>query len=344
MELELKIADENDALLWDKVVESSSHGTIFHTWKWLKIVEKHTKCRLYPLIGAKESTIIGICPVFYQTFWGIKRVESPPPRMALPYLGPIIVDYDKFKQSKRESIYTEFIKNMDKFISSNLKPNYTYIALTPSLDPRPFKWTNYKVHALFDYNLNMEKGEEAVWQNFDKPARDHIKKANKENICFKEGTEEDLHYIYDSLVTRYKEQNKYVTVPEKYLFDIFNNYYPENMRIFIAKSGENNVGGIVSLLYKDTIYFWIGAAKSDLKVASPNDMIHWEGMRWGCNHGFKYYEETGANEERLCRFKSKYNPELMTRFTATKYSSYMYLLAEKAYTKVFKKVYGVLFK
>ncbi len=342
METELKVIDDRDAELWDKIVESSSHGTIFHTWKYLKIVEKHTGAKLYPLMGVKESTVIGIFPIFYQKNYGIKMVMSPPPKTSIPYLGPIIVDYDKFKQSKRESIYTNFIKVVDDFVSSNLKPNYTYFALIPSLDPRPFIWAHYETHAYFDYNIDLSKGEESVWQSMDKAARDHIKKANKEGMQFSFGSKEELKYVYDSLVSRYEEQNRYENMPGDYLFDIYDNFYPQNLRIFIAKFGEETVGGIVGLLFKGNIYFWIGAAKSELKNASPNDLIHWEAMKWACNNGFKIYEETGANQERLCRFKSKYNPELTTRFAATKYSSFLIVLAEKGYRDVLRKLIGRL--
>ena len=34
MSVELNIVSEKDAEEWDRLVDSSPHGTIFHTWKW----------------------------------------------------------------------------------------------------------------------------------------------------------------------------------------------------------------------------------------------------------------------------------------------------------------------
>jgi hypothetical protein len=48
MSIELRVAEKNEGKSWDRMVEASTYGTIFHTWKWLKIIEKHTKSKLYP--------------------------------------------------------------------------------------------------------------------------------------------------------------------------------------------------------------------------------------------------------------------------------------------------------
>ena len=39
--MEITIASDADQPLWDDIVVNSSEGTLFHTWKWLKIMEKH---------------------------------------------------------------------------------------------------------------------------------------------------------------------------------------------------------------------------------------------------------------------------------------------------------------
>ena len=122
MEIDLKIAAEDEAAVWDKIVDSSPHSTIFHTWKWLKITEKHSRSRLYPVMGYKGTTVIGIYPLFFQKMFGISCVFSPPPATAVPFLGPIIVGYDALKQNKKESVFLNFQKSIDEFIFSELNP------------------------------------------------------------------------------------------------------------------------------------------------------------------------------------------------------------------------------
>ena len=333
MTIELKIADKKDAEEWDKLVDSSQHGTIFHTWKWLKIAEKHTNSKLYPIVGYKGAEPVGVYPVFHKKKFLIKMVFSPPSGTAIPYLGPVIANYASFKQSKRASTYKDFNRAVDEFVFSKLKPHYTSISLTPSLDPRPFLWTDYKIDVIFDYHLDLTKGEEKIWQDFDINLRGHIKKAIKGGIKVENGTKEDIEDIYYSLVRRYREQNKIVTVPKEYLLDLYDAFYPNNLKVFMAKYEGKNVGGIVAIVYKDKVSFWIGAAKPEIKKLSPNDLAQWEAIKWACDKGLKIYEEIGAGTERLAEFKAKYNPELSIRFSAVK-SSFVSSLLEKCYKKV----------
>ena len=44
--MELKIADETDQQNWDAIVERSPNGTLFHTWKWLKLLEKYSSLKI----------------------------------------------------------------------------------------------------------------------------------------------------------------------------------------------------------------------------------------------------------------------------------------------------------
>jgi len=72
--VELKIAKNEDSEAWNNIVENSPQGTIFHTWKWLKIVEKHTNSKLYPIIGYKGTEPVGVYPLFFVKKKGIRLV------------------------------------------------------------------------------------------------------------------------------------------------------------------------------------------------------------------------------------------------------------------------------
>ena len=339
MTIELKIADEKDAEEWDKLVESSPHGTIFHTWKWLKIAEKHTNSKLYPIIGYKGTTPVGVFPLFYQRKALLKMVFSPPPHTAIPYLGPILVDYEKLKEDKRLSHFSELQKQIDRFIFSELKANYASFSLPPDLlDCRPFKWTDYQIEPIFNYIVDLSDGSDHVWKGFKRTLRGDIERAKKRGIYVEEGNKGELSFIYDSLVKRYQEQNRAVYVQKSYLFDLYDSFFPQNLRIFAAKYNNELVGGIVAICYNNKISFWIGAAKSNVEGISPNDLVQWEAIKWACEHEFKYYEEIGAGTERLAQFKAKYNPTLSVCFSAKKYSSFLVRWIESRYTKILRGI------
>jgi len=339
MTITLKIAKKEDKELWDNLVEKSPHGTIFHTWKFLKIIEKHTPSKLYPLIGMKGTTPVGIYPLFFQKRFFLKMVFSPPPHVAVPYLGPAFVDYDKLKQSKRESIFIEFQKDVDEFISSELRADYVYISVSPTIiDCRPFNWTNYEINPRYSYSIKFSNNIEQVWRNIDKNRRNEINRAKREGVYIDEGSKKDMIKLYNLLVSRYADQRRTVSISKKYLLDIYEIFYPENLKILVAKYDGDIISGTVDAYYKDRTYFWIGNPKPHLKVPNVNELLTWESIRWACERGYKYYEIIGiATTERLYKHYSKLNPNFSAYFSATK-RNFLSKVSESYYTSILKPI------
>ena len=152
MTVEIRIANNADAKEWDTIISESPHGTLFHHWNWLKITEKHTQTKLYPLIGIKNGDPIGVFPLFFQKKGPVRMVFSPPPHAALFYLGPVLTGYDTLRQEKWENMYIDFQNSVENFIKNDLKANYISISLSPALqDPRPFTWSGYTIEPNYDY-------------------------------------------------------------------------------------------------------------------------------------------------------------------------------------------------
>ena len=333
MSIKIETADEEYSARWDELVTASPHGTIFHTWKWLKIMEKyswmdlmkrHTKDQLYPLIGLKGSTPVGVFPLFYYRNLLIRCVFSPPLRTAVTYLGPVLADYDQLKQSKRESVFIEFQKHVDEFISSELKPNHIRFRTPPGLfDSRPFKWSGYQVEPSYNYLVDLSKGPDYVWGRFNKKLREDIRRTMNGGISVEEGSKSELEFIYKSVHDRYKEQCLKPETSKDYLLDLYDSFHPKNLRLFVAKHQGDLISGFIATCYKDKFSAWIGFPKSNLKGLYPNDLLQWEAIKWACEHGFRYYEIMWANTPRLRHYKSKYNPKLDLYFSINRFSPFI---------------------
>ena len=339
--MELKIAKEGDKELWNELVEKSPHGTIFHTWKFLKIVEKHTNSKLYPVIGMKGTTPIGVYPLFLQKKFFLRLVFSPPSHALLLYLGPAIVDYDKLKQSKKESTSVKFQRKVNEFLESEIRYNYIRIRTPPELiDSRPFLWTGYRVEPLYTYIIDISKGSEQVWKNFNKQVRMDINKTKREGVKVKEGSIDDLKFLSKSIANRFIEQGFRSRDYRRYLDGVYKAFYPEKFRIFVGEYNGETVGGLTLLCYKKRASLWMGIPKTDLKGVYPNDLIVWESIKWACENGYKKYEIMAAGDDpRLRHFKSKFNPDLSLWYSAEKYSSPIYKGMEKAF-RFYQKIRG----
>lgn len=333
MALTITTLDTTKEKAWDDLVISSSFGTLFHTVEWLRIAQKHLKAEYHPLMFYKGTQLVGVYPLFIQKQGPIKVALSPPSRAYMLYLGPVIADYESMKQDKKESTYIQIQQEMDTYIFHTLGCRYARIRSSPGLyDSRPLRWSGYTVDPLYTYRIDLTKGIDHVWEQFDRKLRVEINKANREGVTVREGDLDDLEFLHDTLYTRYIQQGISPVNYKKYLQDLYQKFYPGNLKIFIAEYNGKRIGGTINLVFKKGMYLWVGIPKTDLIGISPNDLVQWEAIRWAQSNGLDYYEEMDAGDDpRLRHFKSKYNPDLVIWFAATKYSSFLYKAGERVF-------------
>jgi len=342
MMVEIRIAQDADKKEWDRIISESPHGTIFHEWKWLEIIQKHTHMQFYPLIAIQNNIPIGIIPLFYQKIGIIKMVFSPPPGTSLFFLGPILINFENQKQHQQEQKYCEFQKAIDDFIHMMFNPDYTSISLPPNLnDPRPFGWSGYSVEPHYDYIIDLIQGPDQLYSTLSNKKRQDFNRAKRRGMLVEIGGRKEYNMVLNLMDARYKQQSKPITVHKNYLMDIYD-AFSDRMIIVVTKYKDEVVTGSIDLLYRDTIFSWIGNPKPITNISpSANDLVIWESIRYGCEQGFQNYVTLSAAGNRRLHsyYSSKFNPKLQVRFSVKKHS-FLTGILEKGYMKFFKPLVG----
>lgn len=340
MKIEIREIMPSEENKWDVLVKKSPYGTLFHTVDWLKIAEKHTKSKLYLLIGLKGTEVIGLFPIFCQKKLFLTLAFSPPLKTAIPYLGPIIVDYDCLKQNKKESISIGFYEGVDTFIREKINPKYIFIQSPPGfLDCRPFKWRGYVVEPKYEYVIDLTIGVDHILEGLKKEVRKNIKREERRGIVVRRGSWKDLSSLYTSLINRYKEQGRVFPLSKKYLNELFDSFSHRNMELFIAELHGAYMGSIIVTIYNGKISSWVGSVKSKIRGVYLNDLLYWEIIKWACAHNLKYFELIGANNPAICTFKSKYNPMLQIYFQMERYT-FLTKIMRRVYSDRIKQLIG----
>ena len=319
MNPELVPASGTEAGHWDDIVAGSPHGTIFHRWDWQKIVEKHTGMTFHPLILMDRETPAGVLPLFSRGMVLFRMALSPPPGTALNFLGPVLAGYEDREQEKREQLLDGFLKALDRFLLERLDPGYVSLALPPGLaDPRPFIWAGYQVESRYDYIVDLGEGADALWGRIDRKLRQNISRAEKRGMTAGEGGGKDLAILHGLMVERYREQGRRVSVPLRYLADLYDRF-GDSMKVFVVRNREGEVvTGMIDVYSKDRVFSWIGNPRPTPPLTpSPNDLLTWEGIRFAAGHGFARYITVGAagNERLHSYYASKFDPALGVRYT-----------------------------
>jgi hypothetical protein len=319
-DIEIRTLKKDEYKMWDELVESSPHGTIFHKLDWLKIVERHTNSRLHLFVGYKGDEVVAAIPFFYHRKYCFKILSSPINNAMIQNLGPFIPNYGELKQDKREYYFREFQKKLDKYIYTRINPQGIAITTSPNLiDVRPYIWLKYQIIPRYNYIKNIEDLD-LIWKLFKSTLRKNIHNAEKKGVEIIEDNIDGYGSIIQFLSKRLEEQEQRLPTSKEYMLDIYNAFYPNNLRVFISRYKGKKVGGIIFTTYRDKVSIWIGATRADLKGIYPVDLLQWKIIEWANKNGFKYCEILGANVPSISYFKSRYNFDLDTYYSVEKLS------------------------
>jgi lipid II:glycine glycyltransferase (peptidoglycan interpeptide bridge formation enzyme) len=315
--IKIEVASRSDRELWNRIIDKSPHGSIFHTWEWLEIAEKYSGMRLYPLIAYKGTTPVGAFPVFVKKIGPFSAVFSPPPRLAIPFLGPVVVDYNNLKQNKKDTMYHGLVSGALEFIKE-MRPVYTCITSPPNLiDARQFLWSGFKAKPVYNYFFDISRGKEYLWRRLKKARRKNITKTGK-LFEFRVGEDKsDFDFVVNGVFSRAEEQNIRLRLSRKYLNALYRRLNGNVKVHVVARNGERVVG-IINLTHGNYVYSWLGNFKKKIKGYSPNDLLLWKSIEHSIDKGYTHFFEIGANISRLVKFKAQFNPDLLLNFKFTK--------------------------
>jgi hypothetical protein len=308
--MSVKIIDNEG--LWDRFVDDSPHGTLFHRWKFLEIVERHSGFRLLPYGVYRGSELICVFPVFHKSYGGMRMVFSPPPRTQVPNLGPIMSPkYDGFRQSKKESYLYGAIDEINEEIAK-LSPNYTFVSTALGMDDaRPFQWSAYDVRVNYTYVLSLERSLEEIRGGFSPDCRQSIKACEKLPLAIKQTS--DVRTFYDIIHGRLEDKGLNPAIlGEDYLKDILE-AFPDNARMFFVYCGEEITSVSLHCEYRGSLMFWMGNVNLRRDIPS-NEYAMWEFIKDAKARGFREVEFEGAALRQLCQYKAKFNPSLRQHY------------------------------
>ncbi len=319
---------------WDSFIDDSPHGLLYHKWDFLKLVEKYTGYEFWSYGIYKGERLLCVIPLFYKKIIGVKLLFSPPPQSGIPYLGPVMEkNYESMKQDKKETYVNLVVQEINAELNK-IAPNYFSVILVPGfLDIRPFQWQKYQVHPSYTYTFNLKPKLEDIWESFTTLGRQNIRKG--ENLKCQMVRCDDTSILTDFLTERYDEQGLNHAVDPAYLKEALKTY-PENLILNCLYDNDELIGATLNQAYNRYIA-WMGLPKpKDKKYTYANEFMIWQLIQQAKSLGFAKFEISGANKQSLCRYRSKFNPQLEMYFTISKKDTFG-KMAEAFYFNFVKK-------
>lgn len=318
MSIEVRKATTGDLQTWNSLVEKSPQVDLFHRHEALQVLADEAECQLHHLVGFKGQEPIGLFPVFDIKKGPFTTVFSPPPELSIPYLGPALLNMKKLKQRKCERRHQSFLEGCFDWIDDQLNPHYSHIRLNGKYpDLRPLKWEGFDTNTSYTYLVDLTPEEEELLQSFSSDARSNIRNGrDAEDISFQIGDRDALINIVKQVRQRYENQGIAFHLSNSFVTSLYDELPEGSIRPYVCRASGEFVGGIIAYEHGDTIHRWQGGVKPDSDIdISINDNLDWAVMKDAKSRGLSTYDLVGAENERINKYKAKFNPELHEYYT-----------------------------
>ncbi|MEM2136788.1 MAG: GNAT family N-acetyltransferase [Candidatus Methanomethylicia archaeon] len=310
-EIEVRELKESEYEIWDKLVEKSPHGTIFHNSDWLiahsKLLNK--KLKIYGFFRGHQ--MIGGCPLYMYRLKFLK-VGSSNVEMT-PYSGIIFTQLPETNVRKREHVYITTIRSLCDVIDKE-QIDIIQIVNSPNfIDVRPFIWKGWrsKVHYTYCLDLDLEI-------NIPKEVRWNIRKAIKNNIIIRRLNDPTIFYELFSMT--FKRKNLIPAVTKDFFEYILKLLKRKKIgEMWIAEMPSGEVASAEIFVWDNKrAYRWMAASHTALRSTGATSLLIYEVFQNLKREGFKEVILMAANVPQLAEFMSSFNPKLIPYYSVEK--------------------------
>ena len=311
---EVRILSETEYPLWDRLVEQSSQGTIFHTSGWITTVTKMLHVNSTIIGVFNNSDLLGGC-LFYREdlFHFYKKGTNDIPMTS--YGGFVISNPTSSQVRDAETREHQIISLILEKIQS-LKLSNVKLTNGPGLvDIRPFTSEGWKISVSYCYLFSLSC---TIEEHISKKNRWSINKAKNCGIAVRQKWDKDLYW--DLTLTMYRRQGKQPPFSRQTLFS-FLEYIRDTQcgDMWIAETASGDVAAAEIFIWDAHMaYRWSAASQKDYRDTCAPSLLLFEVMTHLQEKGFKKFNMMAANTPHLAKFISSLNPELVPYYSVQK--------------------------
>ena len=284
--------DQDLAPRWQTYVDAHADGTLFHGLAWKRAVERAFGHRSRYLAAERGGHVVGVLPLFevrsilagrlfvsvpYATYGGVLADDEPAAALLL----------DHARQLAHESSARSIELRSVRAAVRDADVRHSHVTFRRSLPPRPedvADWMPRKARAAARraaerYALTVEYGPSllpVVWKLYSRSMR-------------RLGSPNYPYRFFEELLAAMGEAGV----------------------VQLVRYQQTPVAGLLTFLYRETVMPYFAGQDERAPVYGLNNFLYAESMRWGIQHGYRFYDfgrtridNTGSYDfKRFCGFE-----------------------------------------
>jgi len=291
---------------WDDLLGRSVVKDIYQTYEWAGLMKELYAYQPKFMILSQGETAVAGQLFFKKKVFGLFNAYE-----ALG--GPLYVD------GSGEEIISSAI---EYFRGLKEKP-ILYRVIRPQCPhefERLFTGSNFIVNPFQTFLVNLERPIDEIWTSFIQNARWGVRKAEKSGVSVVEVTEWDEWDAFMNIHIPHSKAHGTTTKSPEFFRGLYDSFYPQNMvKVFVSKHEGKVIAGMLFLICRDTMVYYMGASEHGSLSLSPNDPIMWHAIQWGKDNNIKLlnledtYPNPSSNLYGIHKFKEKWGGQLTQR-------------------------------
>lgn len=316
---------------WDEFVQSHPLGLIYHLSGWKRLIENsfhHMKGHYFVINGDKQ--IKAALPVFEVRSWllGNRLVSIPFATLC----DPLVADRKEF----------EDLFGAVKSLSEELNSSYVEIRAMNSSSLISGATPGKKPYLC--HYLRLDRDMASIEKKFHTSLRQRIRKLGKSGLSLRVAEKEDDLCIFYKLNLMTRKRLGLPAQPYRFFKTIWNEFYPDRLRLTIAEYENKAIAGVLLFLFKDRVSAEFTATDWRFIKTNPVHFLYWDTIKWAHSQGYGVFDlgRTDKGNLGLLSFKESWGTETIELpqyfFPAGHKLEIKNSFAHKMATNVFRKM------
>lgn len=272
---------------WDKFVAAAPGGTYQQTsmWAQVKSVAGWRPVRIG--VSSGDSAVAAGCQVLIRR---IARLGS----VGYVSYGPLTAGGDGTALAAVLDALQEFARR-ERWLYLKLQPPPDGPDLTDALRLRQFVPGGLGLDPAprMIVRVDLRRPPEAILGAMRARSRTYIRQAQRRGVVVREGSESELPAFCDVVGATSRRQG-FPPYPLHYYEQVWRSF-PGHAHLLLAEYKGDILSGSLLLAFGDTVTYQMGGWSGGHREVRPNELLHWSGMQWARESGYRYYDLGGID-------------------------------------------------
>ena len=287
MSLRLSVETGGDSPLWDTFVGSAAGGHHAQTSLWAR-VKAVLGWEAHRLVIRDGDTIVGGVQILTRSTGRLGRVGFAP-------RGPVLASADDRVIELLHTSLLEFGRE-HRIRYLKVQPPASGLDVASRLRARAWAPSALEAAPTATVRVDVEGADEEILGRMRGSTRNFVRRSMRKGLCVRVGGEADLE-AYRQVVEATSRRQGFVPYPARYYESMWRVFGEQGRAcLLVAELDDRLLSSTLLIGFGDTVTYKMGGWTGERTKVRPNETIHFEGMRWARDAGYRYYDFDGIQK------------------------------------------------